>query len=89
MILNNIILIIILLFIANYLSQGSMTTILMKYFDMIKNYFTSNKQKEEEPVEKEEELELEIENFEYSASDNYSGTSLQLNTIAYGDAGFS
>ena len=49
MILNNIILIVVLLLLANYLSKGTIITIVLKYYEIVKNYiFPLKKKKEEE-----------------------------------------
>lgn len=83
MILNNIILIVVLLLLANYLSKGTIITIVLKYYEIVKNniFPFSKKEKEEdtcdfnydnEPEELLEELTEEITETE---------NTLMLNTL--------
>jgi len=89
MILNNIILIIVLLLLANYLSKGTIITIVLKYYEILKNYiFPFPPKKEEEPIcnfnynnepteltETQPELNTDTEN------------TLKLNTLNLSDSG--
>jgi hypothetical protein len=94
MILNNIILIVVLLLLANYLSKGTIITIVLKYYEIVKNniFPFSKKEKEEntcdfnydnEPEEKEETTEtdntLKLNTLNLSPSDSGSITISDMN----------
>ena len=81
MILNNIILIVVLLLLANYLSKGTIITIVLKYYEIVKNNIFPFPPKEEntcdfnydnEPEEPLEELTEELTETE---------NTLKLNTL--------
>lgn len=93
MILNNIILIVVLLLLANYLSKGTIITIVLKYYEIVKNYiFPSNKEEEStcdfnydnEPEEEKEETTetentLKLNTLNLSQSDSGSITISDMN----------
>jgi len=94
MILNNIILIIVLLLLANYLSKGTIVTIVLKYYEIVKNYiFPFPPKKEEEPTcnfhYNNEETELINNQTELKNTDTDTETenTLKLNTLNLSDSG--
>ena len=96
MILNNIILIIVLLLLANYLSKGTIVTIVLKYYEIVKNYIFPLKKKEEEPTcnfhYNNEETELinnqtELINTDTEFKNTDTENTLKLNTLNLSDSG--
>ena len=90
MILNNIILIIVLLLLANYLSKGTIVTIVLKYYEIVKNYiFPFPPKKEEEPTcnfhYNNEDTELINNQTELINTDTEN--TLKLNTLNLSDSG--
>lgn len=75
MILNNIILIVVLLLLANYLSKGTIVTIVLKYYEIVKNniFPFSKKEKEEDTCD----FNYDNEPEETTETDN----TLKLNTL--------
>ena len=97
MILNNIILIIVLLLLANYLSKGTIVTIVLKYYEIVKNYiFPFPPKKEEEPTcnfhYNNEDTELinnqtELINNQTELINTDTENTLKLNTLNLSDSG--
>jgi len=82
MILNNIILIIVLLLLANYLSKGTIITIVLKYYEIVKNniFPFSKKEKEEDTCDFNYDNELE-EPLEEKEETTETENTLKLNTL--------
>ena len=75
MILNNIILIIVLLLLANYLSKGTIITIVLKYYEIFKKYIFLEKEKDN------------IQDFHYdNETIEDSENTLKLNTLKITDS---
>jgi hypothetical protein len=92
MILNNIILIIVLLLLANYLSKGTIITIVLKYYEIVKNYiFTFPSKKEEEPTcnfhYDNEPTETELIETQTELINTQTENTLKLNTLNLSDSG--
>lgn len=91
MILNNIILIVVLLLLANYLSKGTIVTIVLKYYEIVKNNIFPQEKEEDtcnfnydnEPEEQEEITEtdntLKLNTLNLSPSDSGSITISDMN----------
>jgi len=88
MILNNIILIVVLLLLANYLSKGTIITIVLKYYEIVKNYIFPFPLKEEEPTcnfnYNNEPTELTETQPEFNTE---TENTLKLNTLNLSDSG--
>ena len=82
MILNNIILIVVLLLLANYLSKGTIITIVLKYYEIVKNniFPFSKKEKEEDTCDFNYDNELE-EPLEEKEETTETENTLKLNTL--------
>jgi hypothetical protein len=101
MILNNIILIIVLLLLANYLSKGTIVTIVLKYYEIVKNYiFPFQPKKEEEPtcnfhynnedtelINNQTELINNQTELKNTDTDTETENTLKLNTLNLSDSG--
>jgi hypothetical protein len=89
MILNNIILIIVLLLLANYLSKGTIITIVLKYYEIVKNYIFPFPLKKEEPTcdfhYNNEDTESKNTDSELINTDTEN--TLKLNTLNLSDSG--
>ena len=82
MILNNIILIIVLLLLANYLSKGTIITIVLKYYEIVKNYiFLFSLNKKQENKEETCNFHYNNESSETKTEETDTENTLKLNTL--------
>lgn len=96
MILNNIILIVVLLLLANYLSKGTIITIVLKYYEIVKNYIFPFPLKKEEPTcdfhynnedTESKNTDTELINTDTELINTDTENTLKLNTLNLSDSG--